>query len=354
MSIRDFSPRTRWLGTAAVAILTSILLAGCGGVTSGGVGTVKYALPSVPTTTVPINGTNAQSVAQDTLGASAGSVSSGAGGVSAFSAGGSGKKLHRYLDGAMNIANKMLVARLTGADGARGFTITSNCSSSGSITLTTSGDDYKFKFNSCDNGLVVIDGAIAATNVSYTGSPPTAPFSVSIHYSYNLTFAYSGGANLTEVGSFDIDFGDDNTGAGLVSYISNGEMGITNNVTGKSIAVTNFTRTRTCDSYTSSPWACIGTFTQFGSYTVSGDVCGGSVNVVVPSGNPITVNMAGGAQYPYSGEIDVTGSGGSSLTITIFNDDIDSGNASLGYDLTVAWDNGAGSSGSANFSWGSV
>jgi hypothetical protein len=353
MHIRDFSIRTSRPGAAALAILTALLLAGCGGVS--GVSAVSYTLPTVPTGGVPIDGTNAQSVAEDTIGAAAGSVNSGAGGVSGVvvSGSGSGTKVHRDLDAAIAIANKLLIAKLTGSGAPAGVSITSPCYVSGDVTLTVSGNDFKYKFNSCDNGGIVIDGAIAATNVSHTGSPPTPPFSVSVHYSYNLTFAYTLGANLTEVGSFDIDFGDDGSG-NLTSTLSNGEMGITNNNTGNSIVVSDISRTRSCDSYDSSSWLCTGTFTEYGSYTVAGDVCGGSVTVTVPDTNPITVNLGGGAQYPYSGEIDVAGSGGSTLTITIYNDDIDSGNSSLGYDLTVAWDNGAGGTGSANFSWGSV
>ncbi|MEJ2107746.1 MAG: hypothetical protein P8X48_10560 [Acidiferrobacteraceae bacterium] len=333
MSIRDFSLRTRWLGTAAFAILTSFLLAGCGGTTGGGVGTVHYALPSVPTTAVSIDSSSSTNVTKDALGAATGTLDSSAAGVSGFTRSNNTVKLH--LNEAVALANKF-VAKGATAD-MQGLTATVNCSTTGTIKVTTSGNDWRIDFNNCgDPALYVTDGSIAATNVQRTGTASSPPFSVSAHYSYDLTFTYNSGATqIEEMGKFDINFGDDGSNI-LTSVITNGEMGIANITTGKSIVVSNINRTRSCDSYDSSTWTCTGTFSEYGGYTVAGDVCGGSFTVTVPSASPITVDLGAGAQHPYSGIIQVDGAHNSQLIITVNDDEL--GTTGAAYDLHLAGD----------------
>lgn len=327
-----------------IAFISSIavLLTACGG-GSPSLG-VSYTLPTVPTATVAIDSGNAQSVAQDALAASAGAASAGAGGVSGVVATGqstSTVKLH--LSDTVNKANKLIVDQLNAPQVVAGATQTQSCVGGGSATLRTEGNDFRIDFNNCgDPASYVANGSMAATNVSYTGNPPSPPYTLSVSYSYDLTFTYNNGAQtIAMMGRFDVDVND--TGSSLSIAISNGEMGITSG--GESLVMTNINNTQSCSTYSSSTMTCIGIVTVSNNYTVGGTLSGGTFTVTTTT--PIQIDTTSGAQFPYTGVILVSGNN-SKLRITINGDefsaspqitvDIDAdNNGSYEAQLTLDW-----------------
>ncbi len=358
MHTRDYMNTKNWPRKALAAVATFLLMAGCGGGGSGGVSAVSYTLPTVSSTPVAISSTNYSSVSQDAMGATTGSMSAGAGGIVAgVATSSSGTKVHRDLNDAITKANRLLIDTLTGPQTAAGASVSQYCNGydttwgTETISYDASGD-FLIQFNNCgDPTLSVINGAMAATNVSYTGTPPSPPFSLSVSYSYDLTFTNYGSDTIEEMGSFDIGFGDDGSYT-LTSTISSGEMGVVDITTGDSLVISNMNNSRSCDYYDPSTYACLGTVTISDSYTVGGTLSSGSFTVTTPT--PLQVYVGGGALYPNAGVISIAGASGSYMTITAYDDDIGT-NGWLNPAVTVYWNDGAGSSNTINYSsWTSI
>jgi hypothetical protein len=305
-----------------IAFLSSfaVLLTACGG-GSPSLG-VSYTLPTVPTTAVAIDSGNAQSVAQDALASSAGAMNAGYGGPGGVATGSQTKKTVKlHLDEAIRIANKVIIDNLNAAPIPAGTTSSYSCSAidpsyQGSVTYRVEGNDERIDYNNCgDPAVVLIDGSIAATNVSYTGNPPSTPYTLSVTYSYDLTFTYNSGAETIDMmGRFDVDIND--TGSSLTIAISNGEMGITSG--GESLVMTNINNTQSCSAYNSFTIACTGIVTVSNNYTVGGTLSGGTITVATTT--PLQIDMSSGAQFPDTGQILVSGNN-SKLRITINGDE---------------------------------
>lgn len=303
----------------ALVVAGAVLLAGCGGGVSP-LG-VSYTLPDVPTTAVAITDINARAVANDALAGSAGSASAGIGGVSGVAVeGGSTTKVKLHLDAAINMANKVLIDQYSAPQLPAGASQSFDCAGGGTITLTTEGNDSRITFDNCGDPLdVVIDGAFAATNVSFTGEPPTPPFSLSVIYSYSLTFTYdSGASSIAMMGRFDVAMAVDINDV-MTASVSNGEMGITNGI--DSVVMTNINNTQSCNNW-DSVWAeCLDILTISNNYTVGGTASNGTFTVTTTT--PLEINLGLNRTYPYMGVIEVTADVAgaiSKLRITI-NDD---------------------------------
>lgn len=305
----------------ALAVAGAVLLAGCGGGASP-LG-VSYTLPPVPTDPVIITDTNAQAVAKDALAGSAGSASAGVGGVSGIvieSESTTTVKLH--LDDAINMANKLLIDQLNVPQTPAGITQTLFCNGAddteGTITVTTEGNDARVTYNNCgDPALFVINGVMAGTNVSYSGTPPTPPFSLSVTYSYSLTFTYNNGAEIIAMmGRFDIAMSVDEYNE-MISSTSNGEMGMTSG--GESVVMTGINNSQSCDNWDSYGGMCLGIMTVSNNYSVGGTLSDGTFTVATTT----PLEIAYGATYPYTGVIEITGANNSYLKITINDDELD-------------------------------
>jgi len=360
MHFKDSSTTIKLLGKAFVATFASLLIAGCGGSGGGGVGAVSYTLPTVPPGTVSISSSNFSSVAADAAASSTGTMNAGAGGVTGVSTSGGGTAaVPTDLNTAINRANKLLVDTATGSQTAAGVSQTVDCNGydttwgTETVSVDTSGN-YLIVFNSCgDPAGTVINGSMAAMNFTYSGTPGTPPFSFSVSYSYNLTTTDSTlSTSLSEMGSFDISV---SVGTSTTSStISSGTMGMVDNVSGNAIVISNLNTTRSCDSYNSSTYACTGMLTINGGYTVAGTLSGGSATISMTN---VMMNVGNGAMYPNSGTISVAGSGGSSLTITAYDDDLGTNGiygTSPGTVVSVTWNDGT-TSGTTNYtSWTSI
>lgn len=316
--------------------MMALLLGACGG--SGGGSDpfgVSYTLPSVPAGAVTIDSGNSQQVAGDTLTATAGAASAGVGGVTGVAANGdAGPTVKLRLNEAVNKANQLLVMRIADSSIPAGATTSYDCGpdpSDGTITATTEGYNSRIDYNNCNLAGTVVNGAMAATNVGYTGNPPTPPYSLSVTYAYNLTF--SDGVNtVAMMGRFDAAMAA-HVGGTMTASISNGEMGITNGT--DSVVMTNISNSQACSVWDNYYYECNGILTLTSNYTVGGTRSGGSI--AISTTTPLQIDMAAGASYPYAGVISVVGDNNTALTITIFDDDIAS-NGSATPDIEVVFD----------------
>ena len=345
--------KSRLPGSLVTAFI-AFTLAGCGAGSAPPLG-VSYTLPTVPTTGVTINAGNSQAVAQDTLSGSAGVMSAGPRGVSGIAVSGDSKEpVKLQLEKAVRIANKLLTDKYSSPSAATGVSQTKFCNNvdatEGTVTLTVQGNDERLDFSNCGDPVdVVINGAMAATNVSYTGTPGSPPFTLSVTYTFDLIFTYNSGAQtVAMMGRFDIDV---NAAGSLTVTMSNGEMGITSG--GESVVLSNILETRSCSSYNASTFLCTGVMTASSNYTISGTNCGGTVTVTTTT--PFQIDLANGAKYPFTGVALISGVS-SNLRITINDDDV-AANGSSSPDIVVDIDtdgNTAVYEFTQNYEWSTV
>ena len=322
------------LPRSLVTAFIAFTMAGCGA-GSAPLG-VSYNLPTVPTTGITINSVNSQAVAQDTLSGSTGVMGAGPGGVSGIAVSGDNKQAVKLqLDKAIRIANKLLTDKYGSPSAATGVSQTEFCNgidaTEGTVTRTVQGNDERLDFSNCgDPAISVINGAMAATNVSYTGTPGSPPFTLSVTYTFDLIFTYNSGAQtVAMMGRFDIDV---NAAGSLTITMSNGEMGLTSS--GESVVISNILESRSCSAYNASTYVCTGSMTVSSNYAIGGTNSGGTVTVTTTT--DLLINIAGGASFPHQGVIEVSGDNNSMLRITILDDDI--GTNSSADDIEVFMD----------------
>jgi hypothetical protein len=196
-----------------------------------------------------------------------------------------------------------------------------NCPTSGSYTASvndadnnsraSNGDTFSITYNSCVSGSVTLSGTLSFTITALSGTYGTAPYTLGVSMSFGNFSATSGAYSAALNGAFSVS--GSKTGANAFTQtISASSLSASANYAGvtrsRSLSGFSATETRTADS----------TYGYITSYMMSGTLSssGFSGTRSVSFTTPTTFQRRGGATYPYTGVMLITGASNSALKMT--------------------------------------
>jgi hypothetical protein len=286
-----------------------MLLAACGGSSDGGPLPVDYAT---------ISGTNAAAIASDVL-----------------KSAGAGPRLGEYtsllaLNGSLSTPpasgasaaatvglRRMSALMAPGRRAAASAPIaptTSPCSVAGTITLSgdisstqtlTLGDTLKFEFAACDDGIIVVSGSFEMTITAFSGDLAAGTFALGVDATLVDFYVTENGAPTDSIDgavSLDLDF-TSTPSFGLVLDADALDVGGATSTT----AFENLSLSETSDGVT-------------GAYTLqfSGRARSSAFVDAVDFETTTALESADGGN-PYLGRVQISGAGGTSLTIVVLD-----------------------------------